>query len=402
MTDEPALPTPISDPTTPSSGGTPALPSRTRADPADPTRKLDLLPVLYVAGFVVLAGSVFYLWQNPPASPLATQAAGQVDTLQTQVTALRDQVTKLTDQKPTGPSAADFTKLQQQVTALDGRQIVAPAVVAALSDKVGALESHPAVDPAAITQLTNRITALEGRKIVTPEQLSLLSDQVQAVGRQIPDVAPLTQRLAALEQRPTFDPAKLSDLAAKLQQSQDAEGKLGTRLDALEKQASAQTDQLKALTQKAQITARLQGMAAALAAGQKLGDIPGAPPALARFATEAPPTESSLRESFDRYADAAQKASQPAITANQDFSARLWTRAQQAVTVRQGDRVLVGDPIAGVIAHAHEKLDNGDLAGSVEALKGLAGPAAAAMQPWTEKAQSLVAARSAIASLAAN
>ena len=59
-----------------------------------------------IAGFVVLAGSVFYLWQNPPASPLATQAAGQVDTLQTQVTALRDQVTKLTDQKPTGPSAA--------------------------------------------------------------------------------------------------------------------------------------------------------------------------------------------------------------------------------------------------------------------------------------------------------
>ncbi len=401
MTDEPALPTPNSDATTPSAGGTPALPSRTRADPTDPTRKLDLLPVLYIAGFVVLAGSLVYLWQNPPASPLATQAAGQVDTLQTQLATVRDQVTKLSE-KPTGPSAADFTKLQQQVTALDGRPIVAPAVVAALSDKVGALESRPMVDPAALTQLTNRMAALEGRKIVTPEQLSLLSDQVQAVGRQIPDVAPLTQRLAALEQRPTFDPAKLSDLAGKLQQSQDAETKLGTRLDALEKQASAQTDQLKALTQKAQITARLQGMAAALAAGQKLGDIPGAPPALARFATEAPPTESSLRESFDRYADAAQKASQPAITANQDFSARLWTRAQQAVTVRQGDRVLVGDPIAGVIAHAHEKLDNGDLAGSVEALKGLAGPAAAAMQPWTEKAQSLVAARSAIASLAAN
>lgn len=401
MTDEPALPTPKSDAVTPNAGGTPSLPSRTTVDATDPTRKRDLLPVLYVAGFVVLAGSLIYLWQNPPVSPIATQAAGQVDTLQTQFAALRDQVTKMSE-RPAGPSAADFTKLQQQVGALESRQVVAPAALAALSDKLGTLEKRPAVDPATITQLTDKIAALEARKIVTPEQLSLLSDQVQAVGRQIPDVAPLTQRLATLEQRPTFDPAKLSDLAGKLQQSQDAEGKLGTRLDALGKQASAQTDQLKALTQKAQITARLQGMAAALAAGQKLGDIPGAPPALARFATEAPPTESSLRESFDRYADAAQKASQPAITANQDFGARLWTRAQQAVTVRQGDRVLVGDPIAGVIAHAHEKLDNGDLAGSVDALKGLAGPAAAAMQPWTEKAQSLVAARSAIASLAAN
>lgn len=423
MTDEPALPTPNSDPLDPKFGGPSTRPPRTQAEVTDPTKKRDFLPILYLVGFLVLAGSLAYLWQNPTTSPLATQQAGRVDTLQTQIAALRDQVTKLSEQKPTGPSAADFTKLQQQVGGLENRPAVAPAAVAALSDKLGALESRPtvapdtvqvlagkvtaleskpAIDPAAIQQLSDKVAALEGRKVVTPEQLSLLSDQVQAVGRQIPDVQPLTQHLAALEQRPTFDPAKLSDLATKLQQAQDAEAKLGSRLDGVEKQTSAQTDQLKALTQKAQITARLQGMGAALAAGQKLGDIPGAPPALARFANEAPPTESSLRESFERYADAAQKASQPAITANQDFGARLWTRAQQAVTVRQGDRVLVGDPIAGVIAHAHEKLDNGDLAGSVEALKGLAGPAAAAMQPWTERAQSLVAARSAIASLAAN
>lgn len=421
MTDEPALPPPNSDANPPAVSSTSPLPPRMRAD-VDPAPKRDLLPVLYVVGFVVLAGSLIYLWQNPQASPLATQESGRVDTLQTQIAALRDQVTKLSE-KPAGPSTADFTKLQQQVGALDGRPVVAPAAVAALSEKVGALESRPAVapdtvqalagkvtaleakpavDPAAVTQLSDKIATLEARKIVTPEQLSLLSDQVQAVGRQIPDIAPLTQRLTALDQRPTFDPAKMADLASKLQQSQDAETKLGARLDTAEKQASAQTEQLKALTQKAQITARLQGMGAALAAGQKLGDIPGAPPALARFANEAPPTEASLRESFERYADAAQKASQPAITANQDFGARLWTRAQKAVTVRQGDRVLVGDPIAGVIAHAHDKLENGDLAGSVEALKGLAGPAATAMQPWTEKAQSLVAARLAIASLAAN
>lgn len=397
-----------------------------QTDVPDLSRKRDYLPVLYLVGFIVLAGSLVYLWQNPPASRLSTEQAGRVDTLQTQISALRDQVTKLSEQKPTGPSAADFAKLQQQVSGLESRQVVAPAALAALSDKLGvlenrpsvaldtiqqlagkvtALENKPAVAPDAVKQLSDKVAALDGRKVVTPEQLSQLSDQVLALGRQIPDLQPLTQRLTALEQRPAYDPAavngKFSDLGAKLQQVQDADGTLGNRLDSVEKQAGTQADQLKALTQKAQITARLQGVAAALAAGQQLGEIPGAPPALARFAHEAPPTEASLRESFDQYADAAQKASQPAITDNQDFGSRLWTRAQQAVTVRQGERVLVGDPIAGVIARAREKLDNGDLAGSVAALQGLAGPAAASMQPWTDKASSLVAARSAIASLAA-
>ena len=418
MTDEPVRPTaPEPDRSLPS----------TKAELSNPSPKRDLLPILYLLGFLVLAGSLFYLWQNPPVSPMTTQQAGRVDTLQTQIAALRDQVTKLSEQKPTGPSAVDFAKLQQQVGALDSRPAVAPAAIAALSDKVGALETRPSIapdavqqlagkvtalenkpgiDPATVQQLSDKLTVLEGRKTVTPEQLSALSDQVQAFGRQLPDLQPLTQRLTALEQRPAYDPAavtgKFADLTAKLQQVQDADVKLGTRLDNAEKQSTAQVEQLKALTQKGQITARLQGMATLLAAGQKLGDIPGAPPALARFANEAPPTEASLRESIDRYAEAAQKASQPATTANQDFGGRLWTRAQQAVTVRQGDRVLVGDPIAGVMANARAKLDNGDLAGSVEALKGLSGPSAAAMQPWIDKAQSLVAARSAIASLAAN
>jgi hypothetical protein len=173
-------------------------------------------------------------------------------------------------------------------------------------------------------------------------------------------------------------------------------------MDGLEKQQKQTADQVNAIAQKAQLATRLQGAAASLAAGQKVGDIPGAPPALARFANEAPPTEASLRGSFDQYAAAAEKASQPAIMDNQDFGSRLWTRAQQAVTIRQGDRVLVGDPVAGVISHAREQLDNGDLAGAVSALKGLAGPAAEAMKPWVDKAQSLLDARAAIASMASS
>lgn len=401
-------------------------PSRSNLPPGTMAQKRDLLPILYLIGFLVLAGSLFFLWQNPPTSKLALQENGALDQLKQQVADLQTKVSSL-NQQPATASQAEFAALRQQVATLQARPDVAPATVQELaakvgaleakptvdpasvqqlSAKVGALEAKPSVDPASVQQLDTKITALQDRKIVTPEQLSLLSEQVQAVGKSVPDVKPLEQKVAALEQRPTYDPAaatgKFTDLGTKLQQAQDIDGKLATGVDGLQKQQAAFADQLKTLTQKAQITARLQGMAAALAAGQKLGDIPGAPPALARYATEAPPTEAALRESFDRYADAAQKASQPALTQNQDFGQRLWTRAQQAVTVRQGDRVLVGDPIAGVLTNARDKLDNGDLAGSVNVLKGLAGPAAAAMQPWTDQAQSLVAARAAIASLAAN
>ncbi len=131
-----------------------------------------------------------------------------------------------------------------------------------------------------------------------------------------------------------------------------------------------------------------------------MGEIPGAPPALARFAHDAPPTEAGLRLSFDQAADNAHRVSQPAITDNQPLLNRMWTKAQQSVTVRQGDRVLVGDPIAGVLAQARQSLDAGDLVGALKALDGLAGPAKEAMSEWVAQARSLIEARAAIGELA--
>ena len=71
------------------------------------------------------------------------------------------------------------------------------------------------------------------------------------------------------------------------------------------------------------------------------------------------------------------------------------------MTVREGTRVVLGDPVAGVLAQAQHSLDAGDLAGSVQALDGLAGPAAAAIKPWRDQAQSLLDARAALAKLSA-
>lgn len=216
-------------------------------------------------------------------------------------------------------------------------------------------------------------------------------------------------RLAAVEKQGSGIAGQISGIVSK--QTVDLQGmtaRLDGRLDALEsriaateKQGSGIAGQIGGITEQAKRISRVQLATTALEAGQKLGDIPGAPPALAQFAHDAPPTEAGLRLSFNSAAEAAQRASQPAIMDNQPFASRLWTRAQQSVTVRQGDRVLLGDPVSGVLAHARQALDAGDLAGAVAVLNGLAGPAAAAMADWVGQARALLEARAALASMAA-
>ena len=140
----------------------------------------------------------------------------------------------------------------------------------------------------------------------------------------------------------------------------------------------------------------------ALAAGQKLGDLPGAPPALARFADAAPPTEAALRLAFPQAAREALAVSHPAAAEGQPLLTRLWAQAQDLVTVRQGDRVLIGDPAAGVLAHARADLEAGDLAAAAADVAKLEGAAAQAMSAWLEQARSLLQARAALAAWAAS
>jgi len=63
--------------------------------------------------------------------------------------------------------------------------------------------------------------------------------------------------------------------------------------------------------------------------------------------------------------------------------------------------VLVGDPAAGLLATAQTELDAGDLAGAVRSVGALTGPAAQAMAGWLAQAKSLLEARAALATWAA-
>lgn len=314
------------------------------ANAASRDERVSLLGWLCAAGFIVLAGGIGFVWWYP--------------------------------RPVTSPDAAALQGLKQQVHALEvrlgqsERQAVGPAQLKRLADRVAALEKRPATDPAS---LEARWAVLEQRTKDTEglvARMDALSGRVDALsGRDRGADAQLAQRLDADE----------------------------ARLSALEHTAA----QVSAEAQQTARVVRIQAAMAALAAGQPLGDIPGAPAAVARFAAAAPPTEPALRLAFPKAEHAALAASRPDTT-GKPFLSQLLTRAENLVTVRQGDRVLIGDSAAGVLARAHVALAAGDLAGAVAAVSTLSGPAATAVAAWRAEAQSLLDARAGLAAMAAH
>jgi hypothetical protein len=299
------------------------------------------VPWFYGFGFLVLAGAIAYLWVNTQGAPASGAPTSDLQVIQQQLQDLNTQVARL-ERRPTPPD------LGSRVAALEQRPT---SDTAALAARVAALEQR---GNTADTQLAGRYDALAGRV----DALSGKADSEQAT---------LAQQIAGLE-------AQLNSVAAAVQQ-------------------------ITALSDRAARTARIEAVRAALNAGQKLGDLPGAPPALTRYAVATPPTEAALRLGFPAVERAAMAASQPDTT-GQPFLERAWARAQTLVTVRQGDNVVVGDAASGVLARARTELQAGDLAGAVAVLADLKGAAAAAVADWLDQAKALLAARAALTDMA--
>ena len=352
-------------------------------------RKLDGLPLLYVAGAAVLGLALLYLYTNP-----LQPAVNQAEVLKPQVEALTARIAQLEGRIP-------------NIAPAEGR-------IAALEGRLAQVETRPAPTPPDLQPLSARLDAA-----ATRQDLAALAARVDAAATK-QDLGPVAARaeaaaprtdVAALASRvdnaaPKSDVVALAALLAAAE-ARAAQSDQATRAAALQAvaQASAQLEaqvstRLAALAASSSRLSRLQSAAVALDAGQKLGEVPGAPPAVARFANEAPPTEASLRLSFDAAADAARRAAEAPLTDSQPLVARMWTRAQQTVTVRQGDQVVVGNPVSGPLTRAKQSVDAGDLQGAVAALGSLSGAAAAAVKPWVEQAQALLDARAALAQMA--
>jgi hypothetical protein len=332
-----------------------ALPPETPEEPApppspQPAAKRHILPWVSGAGFLILAAGLVWVWLHPLNEP---PVATPVDALAQPLATLEARLARLEQRPVAAPTPSgqvpDLGPLTARVAALEQRQV---PNLAPLEGRIAAVEARPPAD----TQLAGRIDALSAR-----------ADTLETALRTVQ-----------------------SDLARRL----DADE---ARIAAAERNAS----QIAALVDRVGRAARVQAAELALNAGQKLGDIPGAPPALAKFANAPPPTEATLKLAFPSAAREALAGARPP-TEGKPLLARLWAETQDLVTVRQGDRVLVGDPAAGVLERARAALDAGDLAGAVAAVGTLTGASAQAMAGWLADARALLEARAALIEWAAH
>jgi hypothetical protein len=336
--------------------------------------------ILTLLLFGALSGALYYVWANPqvPGEPAA-------------LVSLRQQVQAQTEQRSADQAASQALGQQVQTLAdrvdrLEKAAAVAPPASPAPSPAPADLGDLPK----RVDDLSARIDALANHPSETvatapqPAEPGATQQEVADLGRRVGQSLD-AQKEALASQKTALDAQKasLDQLAGRLDKLQQGAG-----------QAAGAENRAERLT-------KVQAALVALDAGEKLGDLPGAPPAVGRFAKQAPPTAAALREAFPAAAAHAREVSRPDVS-HRSFWERALTRLQQSVTVRQGDDVLVGDPAAGILADASQKVDVGDLAGAVATLGKLNGPAADALKNWVDQASALLAARAGLADLAAH
>jgi hypothetical protein len=340
-----------------------------------------------VVGVLILllgAGGA-WVWQNPgmverSLGSLFPGSAGQ-DTQPNPIKALEDRVARL-EQLPDGANlAARLDTLEKRGS--PAGQAVSPA-------------------PVDLRPLLARIDALEGRSRAPASA----GTNGTAPGA---DLSPLLARIDALENAVAnlrADPARVDALSGQVEalSIRDSAAEFRGKLDeithqlgdlaALEAKAGANSDHALRI-------ARLGAARIALDYGQKLGAMQDVPAALARFANTPPPTEASLRLDFTADSREALKVSQ-ADTEGKPFLDSIMARLQDSrlLTVKEGDRVVIGNPAAATLVRAQVLLDAGDLDGAVAAVGTLTGPPMEKMAAWLARATSLQEARKALASLA--
>jgi len=241
------------------------------------------------------------------------------------------------------------------------------------------------------------------------------------VDRRLASAEAATGRIDRLTERQATIDAKL-DSAGQDQERRltAAEGQIAQRLTAAEAQATQRVGALEQSlnTRLAAIEAREQRLASAetrlnrvtaalavesaLDSGRPLAQAlaplgTNAPAALTRFNTEAPPTEATLRLSFEDAARAARAAMEPGT--GQGVLESAASRLQGLVTIRRGDQVVMGDAAGAALERARRALEAGDLAATLGYLDTLPDPAKAAMQSWIDRARALVDARVALRGL---
>jgi len=285
--------------------------------------------------------------EKPPGGPIDPTAIekGRAD-LAARVDAIQQKLDQLAGTAP------QQGQPQQPAPAAPAPAAPAPEAVAALEARVAALESAQA----AVKTLGDTVATLSSGSQANGSTLAALQQQVDAV-------------------KATVERLRNSDTGA--QALSLAAGQLRSALD-----TGAPLDETLAL---------LRGLAQ---------NDPGLANAVAALepAAKGVPSRAALATGFAQAAEAARKADQPE---GGDWVDRSLSVVQDLVTVRPAPGEVEGTGTDAVLARAEGRLQRGDLAGAVEAVKGLSGPAASAMAPWRSQAEARLSAESALQSLSA-
>lgn len=329
--------------------------------PEAPRRRLDpaILPIL--VGAVVLLMALVFLFSRPPVPP---------------------------------PESFDRTSLETRLSAVEDEQ-------RALPSRLAAIEARPMPDAGALARLSERLATLE----------TAASERQAAVDRRLAAAESGTARLDRLADRLGALEAKAETAGAEQERRlAAAEAGASQRIAALEAAFAGRLAALEAGERRlAAAEGRLTRLTAALAVetaldggrplGQALAPLGNAAPvALARFASEAPPTEAQLRLAFEEAARKARAAIEPG--AGQGVLEAAAARLSGLVTIRRGETVVLGDPAGAALEQAQRALEAGDLPKALAHLDTLPEPAKAAMEGWSARARSLIEARAALRGLA--
>lgn len=351
------------------------------------------------------------------------------------------------------PSAG---QVADRVSALDARLADAESrlgalaeapddAVAALEDRIAALEARPAPDDsgapaaptlAALGALRDRLSTLEGdleslratipapvdvddvirrtRAAAQPDMedaaaaaVAPLSDRLDTLAGQIDglsqDVQEVDNRLASLETAR----AALGDTRQALDGLSGRLGALETSVAALDQRlgetaAVAERDRAAETRAQALVLAVSQlrdataggapyatALAAAQAAGDGADDVAAPLAALAARADSGVPGRSSLQADFPAMARAVRAAD--AVAPEAGWVDQALARLEGLVTIRPEAGEVDGDGTAAILARAEGRLAHGNLAGAVDALGDLDGAAADAAAGWIADAQARLA-----------
>lgn len=325
------------------------------------------------------------------------------------------------------PAQQGSSTLVDRVTFLEKRLAEVPTGTAeaidGLTKRVEALEKpvEGAPDPAAAEKaradLLARVDALQQK----------LDQLAAAPGQPTPQTAPQPQPVAQAAAPAPEALAALESRVAALESAQAAVKTLGETVATLLSGAQAGASTVAALQQQVDaVKASLERLrsndsgaqALSLATGQLRGALDtGAPladtlallqglaasdPAVATAvaalqpAAKGVPSRAALATAFVQAAEAARQADRPQ---SGDWIDRSLSVVGDLVSVRPAPGEVEGSDTNAVLARTEGRLQRGDLAGAVDAVKGLSGPAADAMAGWRGQAEARLAAENALQSL---